>query len=300
MSPEEKAHVHSIAALYDIAGPIDVTRVNGLHASRVYRLRDKASGKDFALRIPTDFDHRTVANEAEITKQLRNRSGLTTPSLLRNKDHALWFSEHGGWSGTIATWLEGMHPTPDGIDNKMCELLGKSLATFHVYVKLLPYNVDHKLLPDDVEQWLNEHGHGGQDADGSHIKKIMELKSAVLPRGIVHGDFHANNILINASKVGILDMERSGEGILLFDVARAAIDICRIEGAIDSHKLNHFISGYEQVRHLSEHEREYFGAAMQYALLVVSEWFRNRGYQDAVKDLSLAHSSLQKMVGVFL
>lgn len=95
-----------------------------------------------------------------------------------------------------------------------------------------------------------------------------------LPIGIIHGDLHADNIVVDTdgSIVSILDWEEAGIEPLLIDVAHSAQQFSFERGVCDEVLFQAFMQAYQEVRPLTQLERELFNSAFRYGMLALSVW----------------------------
>ena len=106
-----------------------------------------------------------------------------------------------------------------------------------------------------------------------------------LPRGIIHGDLHAGNVLVDRSNrarvIAILDFEEAGENLYLIDLALTLM----AEGApwdadsMDPDLLRAVKQGYESIRPLTEAEKSWLPVAIRYASEAWINWFEANGYE---------------------
>lgn len=90
------------------------------------------------------------------------------------------------------------------------------------------------------------------------IYAYCALPRHALPRGKIHGDINAENILRDRTgKFHLLDMERVNEGTLLNDVAQGIVRLC-ITGSkspqLDRELIIQFLKGYRAIRPLTRGE----------------------------------------------
>lgn len=82
-------------------------------------------------------------------------------------------------------------------------------------------------------------------------------EDAQLPRGIVHGDFHPGNILLDERRAALIDTDRACAFLPCYEVMRAMVYCVRPAegGAAGERRARRFLAGYESRRPLTAHER---------------------------------------------
>ena len=95
-----------------------------------------------------------------------------------------------------------------------------------------------------------------------------------LPIGIIHGDLHEDNIVVDAAGdiVGILDWEECGVEPLLLDVAHSAQQFSFERGVCNEALFHTFMRAYQEVRPLTTLEKQLFDDALRYGMLALSVW----------------------------
>jgi homoserine kinase type II len=107
-----------------------------------------------------------------------------------------------------------------------------------------------------------------------------------LPQGIIHGDLHDENMVIDSQGniVSIIDWEEVAIAPLLLDVAYAARALAFSDGVCDKALFTAFIDAYQSVRPLTQLEKDLFQAALQYTVLVLSVWAHTKVSQNQLDE----------------
>jgi homoserine kinase type II len=98
--------------------------------------------------------------------------------------------------------------------------------------------------------------------------------SADLPRGIVHGDLHNDNIIVDGKGkiVSLIDWEETTIQPLLLDVALAARFMSFRKDVCSTEIFHAFMDAYQSIRPLTRLEKEWFEPALRYTALILSVW----------------------------
>lgn len=283
MAEDNLAAANRILAEFGISQPKSVTRLMEGHSGEVYCISAEHTPVAYVLHIRSGDRRALAMNQAAIAKRL-TAAGLAAPVFrFSRKTMPYYFDDT--ITATLYPWIEGVHPKDTDLAGANLETLGRCLALFHVAVKGLSSITDSKLLDDDWQWWLaRQSAIFLKNPDVLRLcETIKTLSRNRLPQGIVHGDYHRNNLLMNDSRIAILDLERSSSGVLLFDIARAAIDLCSEGEVFSTEKSESFLRGYESMRELELLERRCYRQSLVYAALAVAAWFEKAGI-DSLRD----------------
>ena len=109
------------------------------------------------------------------------------------------------------------------------------------------------------------------------ISKFKNFWDEDLPRGIVHGDLHGDNCIVeNGELVAVLDWEECGVFPLVLDLGRTINTLLRTDSTFDDVKFLKFIQSYESIRPLSTLEKETLQDAVNYSFLLTAMWIELR------------------------
>lgn len=231
----------------------------------------------YVCKIFPSFDTKQLQNDVIIHSQLA-AGGIDSPKYLLGPNGEYVF-DNKLFAAVVYNHINGMN-TPI-IDTDYCYSMGKLLALFHSHVKKLTHERIALLNPRWV---INEQSL----ILSKHIPAVKLLLRAYtvgkaifkkdLDIGIVHGDFHEGNVLVDENQydkiVAVFDFERSESNILILDLARSALGICHgiNEEVIDPLLLNALFSGYNSVRKLKENEVKNMEQAFMYAAGIGGLW----------------------------
>ncbi len=109
-------------------------------------------------------------------------------------------------------------------------------------------------------------------------KRLEEARTAMLPRGFVHGDlFFDNMVFADGSLAALLDFEEACHYFLIFDIGMTAVGCCAPEGILSLEMTAALIDGYQSVRKLEADERRLLQLHIEYGAAATSFW-RYRQY----------------------
>ena len=217
---------------------------------------------EFVVKFLINQPVETVENDVAIQKSLAN-AGIGTPEYLSNGDGIYLFVRELHHA-VVSRRIHGV--VPKMITLHLAREFGRMLASFHMAVRYLPQPNTGGLMNPGT----------------SGIKS--PLFSQVLPKGIIHGDFHAGNALVDLATqeriVAICDFEEVGENVYIVDLAVTVMGVCSSdENVMDIALIRALIQGYETLRPLSAQEHTYFSEALKYAAQTWIQWFLANGYE---------------------
>lgn len=239
----------------------------------------EASNSTYVVRVYRRFNNDILQNELAIQEQLASH-GILTNFLLTGGMGSYVYTGNN-IVAVVSKKIEGAHPKECSL--KECELIGSTLASFHQYVSMIPFNYGESLL--NYDKVTSEVSSMKAIGYKYQLEKLLASSSVLhsnleLPIGIRHCDFHRNNILIHKNSIAVLDVEGADHGILLCDVARSIADICRVGDYLKKDKVSSFLQGYNQKRKLSPIEIELLPEAIQFGCASISLWLFTHNYFD--------------------
>ncbi len=154
-----------------------------------------------------------------------------------------------------------------------CAVMGEQLAKFHLAGQecedfrnndrgldwmQATYQLIQSHLPADEQQMIE-----------NELAYQAEVCWKALPTGVIHADLFCDNALFNGDQLsGIIDLYYACNGAFLYDLAVMVNDWCRLENlSFDTEKMAQMLSHYQQVRALSEAEKQAWPAALRLAAL---------------------------------
>ncbi len=234
--------------------------------SDVYKVH--AAQGIYALRIwRADFHPLPqIAFECDYLTFLGER-GFTVQTVVRGSDGQrvqILPAPDGDRPMALMRWIEG-RPVGAGANPATAEQIGKLLAKMHIAGQSCPLPVPEmesfparcrRMLPE-VEHALTFR-HVDRAAILSGIARVadrIEGLSQRLPRGLIHGDFHVNNVLrLPDGGISPIDFDDLARDMLIRDVG-AFLWAAEYLGEPGEY-CRGFLRGYEEVRPLEVAERD--------------------------------------------
>lgn len=218
--------------------------------------------------------------------------GIVCPEPMRMDDGG-FIAELNGKAACIATRLPGsprMNPTAGD-----CRAVGHILAAMHV----AGVEYDAGLANAKGQAW-REHfaalaapklSRGENALIESENRYQAAHDDSVLPQGVIHGDLFRDNVLWDSrGDGGVIDFYFACDDALVYDLAITANDWCTTaEPTLDRAKARSLLAGYEELRPLTDLEREMWPVMLRRAAL--RTWLGRIGYNHFPQD---SHMTIPK------
>src|SRR5437868_2896932 len=217
---------------------------------------------------------------------------VTSPAPMRMDDGSM-IAEVNGKPAVIVTKLPGApraHPAADD-----CRIAGHILAAIHV----AGVEYDASLENPRGRTWLERFARSVRPKlsalENALIASELESQAlnddAVLPQGIIHGDFFHDNVLWDdEGNGGVIDFYFACDDVLLYDVAIGVNDWCvNADATLDHARAHAFLKGYHTLRPLEDLERSLWPAMLRRAAL--RTWLGRLGYNYFPRD---SHMTIPK------
>jgi len=222
---------------------------------------------DYVVKLLVNQAPDTIENDMAIHRHLR-AAGIATPEYVPNGDGQYVFHK-GRVNAVVSRRIKG--DTPRHMSADLAWDIGRHLALFHTVVRVLPRPNDIGLMNPAVAV---------VEPDTTRA-----LFGKPLPRGVIHGDLHRGNVLVDPRNpnrvIAILDFEEAGENLYLIDLAVTLISVGALpdSDSIEPELMDAATCGYETVRTLTDEERFWQLTALRYASEASINWFRANGYE---------------------
>jgi Ser/Thr protein kinase RdoA (MazF antagonist) len=258
--------VDDICASFGLGEPIGNQRISSgvTHAS--YFL-DTAGGS-YVAKVLSYVNPDNLKNERHIQAQL-DQHGIRAPQMLANEHGQFLYTGYDS-NITVAQRLTGIHPARPASDDH-CLSVGQTLGRFHQAVVSTTHGNERSLLARNGASYriakLEQRG----ASVAPELARLAKTNADVLfdtglPEGVLHGDFHTENVLADGGDVAVLDLETVTTGPLVLDIGRSLADLCPRPGfaRMDDQKVDRFVEGYSEVRPLTPQELDALPAAIAF------------------------------------
>jgi homoserine kinase type II len=250
----------------------ELSAFSGVPAGSVNTYYRLEFGKgNFFLKIDEVKDAEQAQREIELLAFLRTK-GIACPRPIADQNGQL-LREYKGKVVSVYAALSGKERSVEQMSPEHLNQVGKTLSAFHLagqdYKPSLENRFSfahirdlylHMHLPTHLKQVKHT-----LDDELAHHEEYLEER---LPKGIIHGDLFADNLLFRGKKVsGVLDFEAAGQGKLITDVATAVNALCYLDGRYHLDRFNALIDGYQEVRALSLVEWDAFPNELRFSAL---------------------------------
>ena len=234
-------------------------------------LVDTAKGK-FVLKIDEVKSEIEVKREQDLLSFLR-KHGFPCPVPLfdRNNRH---YRDWGGKPLSVYRHIDGRAIDPECMTVEKLENVGRVLADLHVIGKAYKKGIENRFgfervaeIYFDVRGRLPHYFKKITRTLDDEVEYLHHYLEGKLPKGIIHGDLFADNLMFKGDKVvAVLDFEAACRGKFIFDLATAVNALCfDTASGYSLKKFEALIGGYEALRTLSLAEWDAFPNELRFA-----------------------------------
>lgn len=250
------AEEYSLGKLVKFSG-VPVGSVN------THYLLETPKGK-FFLKIDEVKKLQDAQRELDLLLFLRAQR-FACPQPLPDQKGA-YLSEYEGKMVSVYPYLVGKSLSEKALSLEQLEKIGQTLASLHTLGQTYGRNIENRFRIERVSDLYHEvkaqlpshfrHLTHVLDDELTHQAQYAEER---LPKGIIHGDLFADNILFRRGKiVAVLDFEAAGYGKFIYDLSTAINAFCFIDGEYVIERFDTLLHGYQNVRTLTLGEWDAF------------------------------------------
>jgi Ser/Thr protein kinase RdoA (MazF antagonist) len=276
--------IPNVTKFFEVGTPLDITQINNGLSNHNYVVRTDQG--EFVVKFLVTQSPENIENEVAIQQQLL-QANLRTLQYLCRLDGGFVYHGHDGMNAVISMKLDGV--TPRHMSVELGRNIGRHLALFHRFVASCP-NPNHKGLMN-------------HDVSGVRADWARQLLHQPLPHGVIHGDLHSGNVLVDPLHptyvTAILDFEEAGENLYVIDLAATLVGVSSsFDGeSIDPELLRAAKRGYETVRTLTDEESRWLPQAFRYANEAWINWFTRYGFDEYARLHQRRYDSFREVVG---
>lgn len=235
-------------------------------------LLDTNKGK-FLLKIDEAKNIQEAQRELALLLFLRAQGFICPRPLANRQDRP--FLDYEGKPVSVYPYVVGKSLSEESISLSQLEKIGHTLASLHLLGQTYKRNLENRFRSERISQLYQDvkarlpayfrHLIHVLDDEIEHQTQYAEER---LPKGIIHGDLFADNILFRGGKVvALLDFEAAGYGKFIYDLATAVNALCYINGGYSIERFETLLQGYQNVRTLSLGEWDAFPNELRFSAL---------------------------------
>jgi homoserine kinase type II len=266
-----KTFLEELAEDYNFGRIANVTGVPEGSVNSNYLL-ETGKGK-FLLRIDEVKSESEVRREIDLLTFLRKHS-FPCPHPLQDRT-GRFYREFGSKCVSLFRYYEGRVLSVPRLRQAHLEAIGRALGELHVIGKGYKKGIDNRFsferiadLYLTVRTRLPNYFRKIMRTLEDEIDYLTRYLEGKLPKGIIHGDLFADNLLFRGEKLtAVLDFEAACRGKFIFDIATCVNALCFIDGGYSLERFRHLLRGYETVRTLSLAEWDAFPNELRYSSL---------------------------------
>jgi homoserine kinase type II len=235
-------------------------------------LLETAKGR-YLLRIDEVKSESEVKREIDLLAFLRKHS-FPCPHPLQDR-MGRFYRDYDNKCVSLFRYSEGRVLMAARLRPTQLETIGRTLGELHVIGKGYKKGIDNRFsfervadLYLGVRNRLPNYFRKTTRTLEDEIEYLTRYLEGKLPKGIIHGDLFADNLLFRGEKLtAMLDFEAACRGKFIFDIATAVNALCFVDGAYSLDRFRFLLHGYESVRTLSLAEWDAFPNELRYSSL---------------------------------
>ncbi|HXR25374.1 MAG TPA: homoserine kinase, partial [Candidatus Binataceae bacterium] len=233
----------------------------------------EAARGHFLLRLDSVKSESEVRREIDLLAFLRKHS-FPCPHPLQDRT-GRFYRDYAGQCASVYRFHDGRVLQPPRMRSNQLETVGRKLGELHLIGKGYKKGIDNRFsfervadLYLGVRNRLPNYFRKITRTLEDEIEYLTQYLEGKLPKGIIHGDLYAGNLLFRGDKLTtVLDFEAACRGKFIFDIATAVNALCFVDGNYSLDRFRYLLQGYESVRTLSLAEWDAFPNELRYSSL---------------------------------
>ena len=289
----ESLAIPRILSFFNLGTVKGVTVLSRGMANHNYLVQTQ-EGKEYVVKFPIEETRESLENDLAIEEQLA-AAKIGTSVYCQTTDGKFIFEE--GLLAVVSPKIEGVHP--EVVDKEVSFAIGKVLAQFHKAVTTIPNPRNSWLNLQTVARVNSQENHEFTQTARKFIEEGKKVYEKDLPKGIIHGDLHEENLLVNKDNPGeitaIFDFEEAEENLFIIDIARTMLAVCTRDSGrkLDKSLIEAFAKGYSSERELTQEEQKSLNDAIKYAAGACILWYMNNGFPQSAQNAITRIGSLE-------
>ncbi len=227
----------------------------------------------FLVRVDEVKSESEVRREIDLLAFLRKHS-FPCPHPLQDRT-GRFYRDYDSKCASVFRYHDGRVLLAERLRPSQLETIGRTLADLHVIGRGYKKGIDNRFsfervadLYLSVRNRLPNYFRKVMRTIEDEIQYLTQYLEGKLPKGIIHGDLFADNLLFRGEKLtAVLDFEAACRGKFIFDIATAVNALCFIDGYYSLDRFRCLLQGYESVRTLSLAEWDAFPNELRYSSL---------------------------------
>ena len=227
----------------------------------------------FLIRVDEVKGESDLRREIDLLAFLRKHA-FPCPHPLQDR-MGRFYRDYQSKCTSVFRYYDGRVITPARLRPSQLETIGRTLGELHTIGKGYKKGIDNRFSFERVADLYL----GVRDRLPNYFRKITRtLEDEIeyltqylenkLPKGIIHGDLFADNLLFRGEKLtAVLDFDAACRGKFIFDIATAVNALCFVDGFYSLDRFRWVLQGYESVRTLSLAEWDAFPNELRYSSL---------------------------------
>jgi Ser/Thr protein kinase RdoA (MazF antagonist) len=258
----------------------------------VYRIQSSSDNATYILRVhrPAYHDVANIVSEIQWMRALGSETDLSIPRAIPTVEGTLVASVVAGEKkeprhAVLLEYMNGNHPSTTEIHD-IIEPLGEITATLHLHAQQWRSVPNFKRPTWDCESILGPESRFGSWQSSVSItggqRRILEKLELTLRSelsdygkgpnrfGLIHADIRLANLLVDGSKIHILDFDDCGFGWYLYDLS-AVLALVGADVPIGE-LVTKWTTGYSRVRPLSSADQRQIPTFILLRRLLLIGW----------------------------